>query len=72
VQGALIQEIKPGGAAETAGLRIGDVVLAVDGQRITGSQSLIDTLNEYSAGDRVTLTVLRGGSLTIEIQAALL
>ncbi|MDR1706211.1 MAG: trypsin-like peptidase domain-containing protein [Clostridiales bacterium] len=72
VQGALIQEIKPGGAAEKSGLRAGDVVLAVDGKTVTGSQSLIDTLSEYTAGNRVGLTILRGGTLIIDAEATLL
>jgi S1-C subfamily serine protease len=54
-----------------AGLRDGDVILAVGGTEVTGTQSLIDALSAYAAGERVSVTVLRGGSLTIDVEAVL-
>ena len=46
--------------AETAGIRPGDVITALNGQRVQGAAALTDAL-ETMTGDRAELTVLRGG-----------
>ena len=70
--GIYIRSIRKGGAADRAGLRKGDVVLAVDGQPIDrrgyyqhpnyGSVSWGHLIRgEKASGDTVTLSLLRGG-----------
>jgi 2-alkenal reductase len=66
--GALIQSsrpgqpaIQPGTAAERAGLREGDIITAIDGQKLDGDTSLRQVLLQHRPGDTVTLTVLRDG-----------
>jgi putative serine protease PepD len=59
--GAQIAEVQPGTPAAAAGLRSGDVVVAVDGSRVDSSLSLVAQIRERTVGDKVTLTVLRGG-----------
>jgi S1-C subfamily serine protease len=73
--GVLIERVLPGGAAQRAGLKGGtqraylgftpivlggDLIIAIDGQDITGNQDLSNALNEHHAGDTVTVTVFRG------------
>ncbi|MGS2724507.1 trypsin-like peptidase domain-containing protein [Porticoccus sp. GXU_MW_L64] len=48
--------------------RDGDFLLEVDGQQISSSQQLIDTLRAYEPGDSVSLTALRNGEpLSVEL-----
>ena len=52
--------VQPGGAAEKAGIKTGDVVLAVDGQPITFSYHLKDAIAKHPE-QPITLTILRDG-----------
>ena len=59
VSGALVQRTTSGGPAEQAGIRSGDVIVAVDGNPIGYSGQLQQRIAEYRPGDRVTLTLYR-------------
>lgn len=52
--------ITPGSAAQKAGLKEGDIILEMNGVKITKDNSLASLLLKYSPGDTVTLEVLRG------------
>jgi len=58
--GAVIVEVLPGTPAEQAGLQEGDVVVAVDSQRVGPDGNLAQLIAEYEPGDRLTLQVQRG------------
>ncbi|MFL6061882.1 MAG: S1C family serine protease [Marmoricola sp.] len=60
-QGAQIQSVQSGGAADHAGLKKGDVITKVDDELVDGSESLIATIRGHRPGDKVELTYLRGG-----------
>jgi putative serine protease PepD len=59
--GAKVAEVTSGSTAADAGMQAGDVITAVDGQRITGSDSLVATIRSYRPGDSVTVTWTRAG-----------
>lgn len=59
VRGALVSDIAAGGAGERAGLRRGDVILAVDGQPIADSNSLRNRIASSKPGASVALTIVR-------------
>lgn len=61
-QGALLSDINPASAAEKAGLKAGDVVLALNGSPITDSGDLVSRLYTYHPGDMITLTIQRNGA----------
>lgn len=61
MRGALITEVLPGTPAEEAGLRADDVITAVDRIPINPNHPLSDVIAQYEPGDRVTLTIWRGG-----------
>lgn len=70
IAGAEVTSVGDGTPASQAGLRVGDVVTEVDGERVESALSLVGHIREKSAGDQVTLTVLRDGS-SIEVKATL-
>jgi len=60
-QGALLSDINAGSAAEKAGLKAGDIVLAMNGTPITDSGDLVSRLYTYHPGDVIIMTILRNG-----------
>lgn len=59
--GALVATVNPGSAAEAAGLIQGDVIVGINGSAVTSGPSLTGYVRRYSAGDQVTLDVVRDG-----------
>jgi S1-C subfamily serine protease len=73
--GLLIVQSVPGGAADNAGLHGGteraflgnipimvggDLIVAVDGQKVEDQQELAQIMNNHRAGDTVRITIYRG------------
>jgi S1-C subfamily serine protease len=71
--GALVNEVTPGGPADEAGIRgggsedieavpgvpvEGDVITAVDGEKVAASDDVIEAVNATDPGDKLTLTVV--------------
>ncbi len=61
--GAEIQEITNGSAADEAGLRQGDVITKIGDHLVTSSDSLVATVRSYRPGDEVEVTYERDGDL---------
>ena len=61
MNGVYIVEVSKGSAAEEAGLKQGDVIIAIDGQRITDGASVQEKVNNYHPGDKAVITYLRDG-----------
>jgi putative serine protease PepD len=62
--GALIQEVAPDSPAARAGLRAGDLVTSIDGQAVQNYSEMVARVRAHKPGDKVTLTVTRGGNET--------
>jgi putative serine protease PepD len=60
--GATITKLSTGGPAETAGIKVGDVITAVDGTTITNSSDLVTAISGDTVGQKVTLTITRDGN----------
>ncbi len=59
--GAVIKEVTNGQAAEKAGLRVNDVIVAIGGNRVTGPEDVGAQIRRFSPGDDIEVTVERGG-----------
>jgi len=51
------QPVTPGGPADRAGIRAGDVILAIDGRPVTASDELVVAIRARTPGDAVSLRV---------------
>jgi S1-C subfamily serine protease len=58
--GALVAETVAGGPATRAGLRAGDVILAVEGRRVRGPAALTAAIEDQRPGRRVRIEYRRG------------
>jgi S1-C subfamily serine protease len=61
VQGALVDEVEPGGAADRAGVRAGDLILAIDRTPVALPREVLSQIMAHRPGDRVTLDFFRNG-----------
>ena len=61
-EGVYVSEVVKGGAADKAGIKSEDVILAIDGTRIASMPELQAKVNSYHPGDRATVRVFRGGN----------
>ena len=62
--------IFPDSPAESAGLRDGDIIVAMDGEQITAEEDLATLILPHAPGDTITLRVLRESSTT-EVEVTL-
>jgi serine protease Do len=69
--GALVTTVVPDSPASAAGVRHGDVVVAVDGRRVRETRDLIDYVSAQGPGKKVALELLRGGKkVRVDVQLA--
>ena len=61
VSGVYINEVLKGSAAEKAGLKKNDVIVAIDDQKVTDASSVQAKVNNYHPGDKATITYIRDG-----------
>jgi putative serine protease PepD len=67
--GAAVETVEPGTAAANAGIKVGEVITAVDGTKVAGQEQLVALLRRYQAGAVATFTVrsATGGTSTIAV-----
>jgi 2-alkenal reductase len=59
-EGFYVQGVVAGSPSEAAGLQVGDIVTAINLERVGERQSMVGALFQYKPGDSVQLTVQRG------------
>ena len=70
IEGALVLDVKEGGPAEEAGIRptrrtprgrimLGDVITAIDGEKVESGSDLLSKLDRFEVGEKVTVTLRR-------------
>ncbi|MGH7798864.1 MAG: S1C family serine protease [Candidatus Binatia bacterium] len=76
VSGVLVVDVARGSAASKAGiqptrrdaegrLRLGDIIVAIDGKKVTTPNDLFLLLEKYKIGDAVTVSMLRDGKTVV-------
>lgn len=69
--GVLVSDVDPDGPAAAAGLKINDIILAMDGKTMENARQFDVDLYRYHGGDKVALDVLRGDQkLKLPVQVA--
>lgn len=69
LSGAIVSQVEPGSPAEQAGVEVGDVITAVNGEPVETSTALRNAIGLMRLGETVTLTLVRGAETrTIEVR----
>lgn len=71
-QGAFVSEVLPNSAAEKAGIKAGDVITAMNGQKISSFAEMRAKIATSGAGKEIELTYLRDGksqNVKVKLQA---
>ena len=69
--GVILGDVFPGGSADRAGLKEGDVILALNGKVMENARQLEVNVYRHAIGERVSLEVLRGGDkLKVDVAVA--
>ncbi|WP_254507827.1 PDZ domain-containing protein [Anatilimnocola floriformis] len=63
-RGALVAAVKVGGPAERAGIPVGSLIVAVDGQRVNTPDEVVELVAAARAGQEMELSYYRGATLT--------
>ncbi len=61
-EGALVAEVVPGSAAERAGIRKGDVIVAINGVPVRSAAQVRNTVGLTPVGRQVQITLERNGA----------
>jgi serine protease Do len=59
--GVLVQEVQPGGPADKAGLKPGDIIVSIDGRSIKDGNDLVDEIASRRPGSTARLGYMREG-----------
>ena len=60
--GAFVIEANTGEAAQDAGIQKGDIIVKLDGQKVSGKDDLEEKLKYYAAGETVEVIISRANS----------
>ena len=70
-EGVLVLEVEEDSPAEKAGLKAGDVIVRVEGEKVRDADDLRDILTDYEDGDEVAVEIVRRGkrkTLTVTLE----
>jgi serine protease Do len=59
--GVLVQEVQPGGPADKAGLKAGDIITTIDGRSIKDGEDLVNEIASRAPGSTIRLGYVRDG-----------
>lgn len=66
--GFRIEQVRPEGTADTAGLQDGDIIIEMDGKQVGDIYDYMDILNTLESGDTISITILQNDE-EMELQA---
>ncbi len=70
-RGCQLTQVQPGGSADQAGLRVGDIIVVVDDQQITDFATLKTAIREHRVGDTINVQFSRDDKvhhITLQLQ----
>jgi S1-C subfamily serine protease len=70
-RGALLARVVPGSPADKAGLKAGEVIQSVDGEKVEPDKDLAELIGSHKAGDSVTLSVAARDSAPRDVKVTL-
>ena len=59
LEGVYVAEVLDRSAAMEAGVRVGDVIIAINGKKIVNGASLQEQIGRFNPGDKITVTLWR-------------
>jgi serine protease Do len=59
VEGVIISDVKRGSPGDRSGFKVGDIILAVNGEKVTDESSLMSVIDDAKVNDVVALKVIR-------------
>lgn len=59
-KGVYVSQVYEGTAAETAGIKKGNIITEFDGNKVTSAEDLLSMMEYYAAGDTVNVTIMQG------------
>jgi serine protease Do len=59
-EGCLVVEVVEGSPADDAGIRAGDIIIRIDGEKISDPRMLRKTIEEKNVGQAIDIVVARG------------
>ena len=63
IGGAYVASVSEGGSASEAGIRKGDIIIEIDGVKITSATTLTEQIGKHRPNDKVNLLVKRGDNM---------
>jgi putative serine protease PepD len=69
-RGAAVGQVTPGGPADSAGLRVGDVITKIDGREVTDPDDVAEIISDRRPGEEVEIELVRGSErriITVEL-----
>lgn len=64
--GVYVKEVAPGGAAQKAGIKVNDIITAINKMEVTTMESLQQKVNSYRKGTKIEVTVQRSNNGSYE------
>lgn len=58
-EGVIVSDVRRGSPADRAGFKAGDIIVAIDGERVVDDASLVSLINDHRVGDELSVEVLR-------------
>ena len=70
-KGLYVMDVAPGSDAEAQGIRVGDIVTAINGEGVRQTSDVAAIISQYDVGTIMTFTIYRDGE-TLQVDVTLM
>lgn len=60
-EGAYVSGVTSGGPAEKAGIKVGDIIVKIEGEKVSTTSDVLLSVRKHNPGDQISITVNRSG-----------